>query len=245
MEKTPKRVKKILTVRSLKGLIHKLGRFLPLEHVEILCVQSERDILDIQRIEDVGLIILELTGTGDASEAVEEVCCTIRNHRTIHAIPILLICEKSDVAIAKCHACQATTYVTSPVDVQVLLQKIFKLLYPVTRSHLRVVLKVLVKGEAQKNYFFANSKDISVSGMLIECNKPFHKGEKVKCLFFLESNQIKVTAEIMRVIKRQPDLIDYGLKFLNIDTASEAIIDRFVNNVSKNLRSTDIISLKK
>ena len=230
-------MKKILATKSLRALLNRLGKFLPSENVEIFYVPTEEDILEFQRIKSVDLIIMGLTEEGDN---INKVCSTIRNDKTLQYLPILLICGNCKTSIAKCHICKATAYLTDPVNAEDLLRNILKLLYPETRNDLRVHLQVHVKGETHNNYFFANSKDISISGMQFESNKLFRKGEKVKCLFFLESNQIETVGEIIRAEEKARDLHDYGLKFINLDYKAKELIETFIERNSKNLKSIEL-----
>jgi len=229
---------KILTTKSLKPLLNRLGNFMSKEDVEIFFVQSEEDIVKTHRLENVDLIIMELTETGGN---VESTCSIIRNDDVLNKVSILLICEKDTSTLAKCHVCNPNAYVTKPVNVEEFLRKIFKFLYPIERNHLRVKLQVLIKGESDSNFFFANSIDISSSGILIESDRMFGKGERVKCSFFLESNQIETKGQIIRAAEKEPDLYDYGLKFINLDSKSKKIIEGFIEKSTKNLKSTNIL----
>jgi DNA-binding response OmpR family regulator len=209
------------------------------EDVEIFFVQSEEDIVKTHRLENVDLIIMELTETGGN---VESTCSIIRNDDVLNKVSILLICEKdTPTLLAKCHICSPNAYVTKPVNVEEFLRKIFKFLYPMERNHLRVQLQVLIKGDSDSNFFFANSIDISSSGILIESDRMFGKGERVKCSFFLESNQIETKGQIIRAAEKEPDLYDYGLKFINLDSKSKKIIEGFIEKSTKNLKSINLL----
>ena len=232
-------MKKILTTKSLRILLNRLGNFLPRENIKIFYAPTEKDIPEIQRSENADLIIMELITTGDD---IEKVCSEIRNDKAQQNIPILLLCEKSTSAITKCHICKATTYITSPVNVEELLHKIFKILFPLKRELLRVQVQVLVKGESKEMHFFANSKDINTSGMLIETDKFLKTGETVKCSFFLESNQIETIGQIKRGVEKEPGLYDYGLIFINLNTKSKKIIEGFMEKSTKNLKSMKLPS---
>ena len=231
-------MKKILATKSLKPLLNRFGNFLSKETVEIIFVQSEEDIVKAHSIEDVDLIIMEITETSDN---IEDACSIIRNDDVLKKVSIILISEKDKSVISKCHACKVNDYITKPVNHEELLRKIHKILYPVQRNHLRVQLQVLVKGKSDRDYFFANSKDISSAGILIESDRIFGKGEKVKCSFFLESNNIKTIGQVVRVVKKGDDLYDYGLEFVDIDSTSREIIENFINTSTKNLKSIDLM----
>ena len=223
---------KILTTKSLKPLLNRLGNFMSKEDVEIFFVQSEEDIVKTHRLENVDLIIMELTETVGN---VESTCSIIRNDDVLNKVSILLICEKDNTTLAKCHICNPNAYITQPVNFEELLRKIFKFLYPMERKNLRVQWQVLIKGESDINYFFANSKDISSSGILIESDKFFEKGAKIKCSFFLERKDIETNGQIIRAEEKEPDLYHYGLKFINLDSKSKEIIERYIKNSTKNL----------
>jgi DNA-binding response OmpR family regulator len=216
---------KILITDSLKPIIKIDGNLLSRDDMEIFFVPSEEDIVKTHRIENVDLIIMELTETGDS---MEQVCSIIRNDDALNKVSILFICENNKSAIAKCHAYKANAYITKPVNFEELLRNIIKLLYPEEGKHLRVKVQVLIKGDSGKNKFFANSKDISSSGILIESDRLFEKGERINCSFIIERNKIDIIGQIVRVEEKEPELYDYGIKFINPDFKTKWMIDKFI-----------------
>jgi CheY-like chemotaxis protein len=233
-------MKKIITTKSLNPLFKRLGTFLSKEDIEIFFVQSEEDIIKTHSIENADLIIMEIAETEDN---IDKTCSIIRNDDALNKASIILISETDKSVISRCYACKANDYITKPVNPEELLRKIFKFLYPVKRNHVRVQLQVLIKGESDRDYFFANSIDISSSGILIESDRVFGKRERVKCSFFLESNQIKTSGEIVRTAEKEPDLYDYGLKFINPDSKTKEIIERFIEKSTKNLKSVNVLPI--
>ena len=110
------------------------------------------------------------------------------------------------------------------------------------REHIRVQLRVLIKGGSKKYNFFANSKDISIDGIKIESDKVLVKGERVSCSFFLDGSQVEVLGDVVRAERREEDLYDYGLKFINLDPISRDIIEKFIEKSTKNLKSVQFQS---
>ena len=176
-------MKKILITNSLIPLVEMGREHLSRDNIKIFSALSADDIVKTHRIENVDLIIMELIGIGDN---IEKACSIIRDDNTLNKASILIICEKSKSAIAKCHAFKANAYITKPVNSEELLRTINKFLHVSERKDYRSLLSVLIKGEAKNKVFFANSKDISSSGILFETDMIIEIGEKVKCSFFLE-----------------------------------------------------------
>ena len=223
-------MKKILITGSLLPLIEMGGNFLSRENIKIFSVLSDTGIVNLHRAENVDLIIKELNASGTN---VDETCTMIRDADTMNNVPIILICNKDKADIVKCHASRANAYITQPVEVDELLRNIRKFLISTERIDSRVLLHVLIKGESEDHNFFANSMDISDSGICFESDRDFTLGARIKGSFFLESNQIEVNGKIVRVGKKTPDLHYYGVQFMNLEPTAKKIIMAFLEKSAK------------
>ena len=101
------------------------------------------------------------------------------------------------------------------------------------RKDYRGLLSVLIEGELKHILFFANSRDISSSGILFETDKIIEVGEKVECSFFLERHEIVASGKIVRTERKVPELHNYGLMFLELDPYFKNLIDKFVEKFKK------------
>ena len=88
-------MKKILISNSLLPLLEIGMDILSRDNIKIFAAPSADDIVKTHRIENVNLIIMELTETGDN---IEKVCSIIRNDDALNKVSILLICFNQSIA---------------------------------------------------------------------------------------------------------------------------------------------------
>ena len=114
------------------------------------------------------------------------------------------------------------------------MQKVSRLLAIPDRQDYRVLLKVKVNGKSSSVPFFCYSYNISVSGMLIETEKILKKGDIIACSFFLPgAEQIVSEAEVIRTVKTENGLFQYGIKYINLGPGYKASIERFIKRRTK------------
>ena len=96
------------------------------------------------------------------------------------------------------------------------------------RGCLRGLIKVALKGIFERDFFFSTALNISASGILIETDKILAQGDRIVCSFILQ-RKIEVTGEVVRAIRKAPDVYHYGVRFLNPTANAKAQIEEFVN----------------
>ena len=96
------------------------------------------------------------------------------------------------------------------------------------RGNLRGLIKVILKGIFEKDFFFSTALNISASGILIETDKILAQGDKIVCSFILQ-HKIHMTGEVVRAVSKATDLYHYGVRFLNLDPNAKTQIEEFVN----------------
>jgi len=99
------------------------------------------------------------------------------------------------------------------------------------RGSLRGLLKVALinKRVFEKDFFFTSALNISASGVLIESDEIMVYGDKITCTFIIQ-HKIDVTGEVVRAIRKAPDIYHYGVRFLNLDPKARAQIEDLVKD---------------
>lgn len=219
-------MKKILISEELKSLIHVEKNILKRADFQIFTTTSAKDIVKTHRIEKVDLIILKLDMEGMRAE---ELCSFLREEEGLKRVSILIICNNTRSDLARVEKCKANSYVTRSALQEELLQKVSQLLAIPERQDYRVLLKITVKGNTNNISFFCSSYNISITGMLIETERIFAKGDIISCSFFLpNSGQIITDAMIMRVITPENKSMQYGIRYVNIDPRYQGVIEAFI-----------------
>ncbi len=226
-------MKKILVTDNIMTIIEKERSFLSREGVRLFSAATNDDVLSIHRTEQIDIIIADLHTPG---MKIEELCSAIRSDDALNAAAIIILRSDNAADAERSAQCKANADLTLPVDPAQLLEKVRQLLEISWRESYRVLVSVSVSGNSKDRSFFCRSGNISTTGMLIETEKVFAKGDRLACSFFLpDSAQIKTNGEIVRVIKQDEGskTCQYGVKFSMLPAEAKSAIEVFVDRKSQ------------
>jgi len=221
-------MKKIIISEALKLMLHKEEGFLRRADVKVFTAPSNDDILVIHQAENVNLIITQLAMPGISSE---QLCSTIRKNERLRRVSILMLCSDTPADRERVSRCNPNAVLTHPFDVPQLLDKAQQLMDIPWRGAFRVLLSVNVVGNSKEKAFFCRSENISTSGLLIETERTFVKGDRLACSFFLpDSRQLVAQGEVVRALSKstQSSLNRYGIKFFELSPEVKTAIETFV-----------------
>jgi two-component system chemotaxis response regulator CheY len=223
-------MKKILIVDKLDAIIEKRKSMLSRSEFTILSATSGEEALRIHREEKVDLILTELDMPVMSGDAL---CSRMRSDPELKKVSVIIICSKGEADIRRCQACGANAYVTKPVDPQKLFHNVGELLDVPARLSMRLLIKISVKGKFRGGSFFATSKNISATGILIETDKALEKGDLITCGYFLGADQVESDGQVVRVVRKPQGLNDYGVKFTGMDPSLKAKIEQYIEKLLK------------
>jgi response regulator RpfG family c-di-GMP phosphodiesterase len=223
-------MKKVLIEDNLKAFIDKGKNILLRDDIRIFTASTGEVALKIHRALSMDLLVIDLDM---AKMSGDEVCSIIRNNDTLKNVSIILLCDNNKSAIARCQKCRANAFITKPINYGELFQKMKKFLNVSDRISLRAILNIAIKSEVKDSYFFANSENISSSGMLFETDKVLAKGDKLRCAFFIGSSLITANVKVIRVVKKEPNQYNYGVQFINLSDSSKARMVKFIEKIMK------------
>jgi CheY-like chemotaxis protein len=223
-------MKKILLVDNIRAIVEKEKNILSRSDFSVFTATSGEEAMRIHGTENVDLIITDL----DMPRMSGDVLCTrIRRSDKLRNVSIIIVCSGSEADMRRFRACGANAYITKPISLQQLFQKVSDLLNIPLRLSIRLLVKVTLKGKYRGNSFFAESHNISSTGVLIQTDKVLQRGDLISCSFFLGTSQIASDGEIVRVVEKSSNLYQYGVKFTGMDSDSGARIDEFVLKLLK------------
>jgi len=81
--------------------------------------------------------------------------------------------------------------------------------------------------------FFAETLNISISGLQIETDQELRENERLECTFKIAHNDLTVPASVRRMDKTASGKFRYGVKFINCDTKTLIIIEHYVKSQLK------------
>jgi DNA-binding response OmpR family regulator len=226
-------MKKILVTNNVMTILEKGKSLFTREDIKLFSASTADEVLAIHRAEKVDIIIAELQTPGMKSE---ELCSAIRSDKVLSKVSMIILCPDNATDIEKGARCKANAVLTLPLDLAQLLEKVQQLLEISWREAYRVLVSVSVSGTSKDKSFFCRSGNISITGMLIETEKVFEKGDQLTCSFFLpDSAQIKTTGEIVRVMKQVAGskTFQYGIRFSALPAETKSAIEVFVERKSQ------------
>jgi CheY-like chemotaxis protein len=213
-------------------ILEKERSFLDREGVKLFTAATNDDVLSIHRTERVDVIIADLHTPGMKLEAL---CSAIRSDEGLSKAAVIILRPDSAADRERSAQCKANAVLTLPMDPAQILEKVRQLLEISWRESYRVLVSVSVSGSSKDRSFFCRSGNISTTGMLIETEKIFSKGDRLACSFFLpDSAQIKANGEIVRVIQTEGSKsCQYGVKFSELPAGAKSAIEVFVEKKSQ------------
>ncbi len=224
---------KFLITDNLKIVKEAGSPIMSRKDIEIFTASSADEILNIYRLENVNLITTDFDLAGTDPDEICNVLKKIRAEDSLNNVSIITICDNEKTAISRAYACKANANIIKPVDFDLLFHEIAKFLDLSSRGSHRALLTAAVQGEKRNKQFFSNSLDISSTGMLFETDEVLEEGDRVKCSFFIGRFLRTLNGKIVRVDKKAPGKIFYGMLFLGLDPYSKAKINEFIDESIK------------
>jgi CheY-like chemotaxis protein len=226
-------MKKLLIVDDLKTCIDTEKNILSRACFEIFTATSAEEALAIHKAERVDLIITDLDMSGISGDTL---CSMIRKDEELKHVSIIIVCINAASNIERVSKCKANSFITKPINPEQLFDKVTQLLNIPKRKSCRVLLKVSVNGKSEDGSFFCSSKDISSTGILLQTDRKFAKGDIISCAFFLpDSMRVFVDAEIMRAGKNHDNTFLYGAKYVDLSEEYRSAIEAFIDKRSKKI----------
>lgn len=231
--------KKVLLVDDVRLFIQLEETFFKRTGCQIFTASSGNEALDIAKKQMPDLILLDYMMPDMNGD---EVCRILKSANETNRIPVIIVstsAKKED--IAKCFEAGADDYVTKPINPNDVLNKAAKMLDIPYRLHRRLMVNFRVIGEMPSQTFPGFSKNISRSGILIECDNKFEAGTELQLLLPLlpEEKQITIKGEIVRAatdIQGEKNLL--GIRFVDVTPEQDDAIALYVE---RNLPKTPLL----
>lgn len=218
-------MKKIIIDRGVMKLLGCEDTIFRRGNISTFPVETAEEILEIHGIQRGDLIIAQesIPAMGGAG-----LCASLRKDIDLKNVSILIVTNGVADSVARWHAAGANAVVPKAFDPAQLFFKISELLVIPERKDLRVPLRASVTNERAEETFLAETRNISISGMLIETNHIFQEGDRLQCSFNIAHSKIDLQCRVARVPEQNPGGNLYGLSFVNPDMKTLIIIENYV-----------------
>ena len=219
-------MKKILLVNPVKNALAMDKNILDRAELRIFTATTADEALRIHREERVDLLLTEL----DLPDMGGDVLCfRIRQEDAVGKVAVILVCSDSPGEIERVARCGANAWLLKPVGPSQLSDCVGKLLAVPLRQAWRVLVRVQVYGELGTTTLFCTSRNISVSGLLIETDGILAVGDRISSMFFIPGGcQISAVGEVTRAVRLTRLTNQYGIRFISLSPQSRTEIEKFV-----------------
>jgi DNA-binding response OmpR family regulator len=220
-------MKKVLLVTSETQSLASYRNMLDREDLRILTAATYEEGLRIHREESVDLVITDLDLSGMGGDVL---CCRIRQDESLKNVSIVVVCGDTPDEIERAETCGANERLLKPVEPEDLRDRVDKLIAVANRRDCHVLVRAQsYDGEYGTRTIFATSRNISVSGLLIESDGLLAVGDRISCMFFLPG-EIKISGvgEVARVARLSRLTYQYGIRFVSIYPKEHAELQNFV-----------------
>src|SRR5574340_71590 len=192
-------MQKIIITRDIKALLEKEDHFLNRADVRIIPAASNEEALDLHKAEKADVIIADLDGRDLNGELF---CSAIRQNEELCRVS-LIITHSGSAPDHRIAACRANAFIEKSAHPSALIEKARQLMNIPVRESYRSPIGITVNCDNRRDVALGYSENISVTGMLIDTEKIFSKGEILLCSFVLpESTHVRTEAEIVRASTR-------------------------------------------
>ena len=160
----------------------------------------------------------------------------IREDKELRFVPVIMVCENDPDQIEKCARCGVSDVLPKPVDQALLLERTQQFLALFTREAVRVPLNAEVYAAHGHQLVKCRSRDIGVSGMLIETEQELKPGDRLVLSFALPgSERVRVEAEIVSAPAKTGGARRnrYGLRFTGLTQDAKQVLQEFVDQRSR------------
>jgi len=228
-------MKKVILAENIQKVLEKDRSFFSRSGIKSVTAATNDEILLHHKSERADLIITNLDMQGMKGE---ELCSAIRGDDNLRNVSILIVCSENAENLQRCSQCGANGFISSPVNLAVLLQEAYQLLNITPRKSCRIPLKIKIDGDLRGKAFAALTENISSSGMLFESAATLHEGDSITVSCYLPGpGRVSANAEIVRVLKNEPGKNQYGVIFVDISDADISALEGFIGSASGNLNS--------
>lgn len=219
-------MKKLIAAENIAAVLLKKPGALEKDGIRLFTARTTEEIFSIHSREQCDLIIADLDMPGPD---VASVFRLIRNDRRLRYVSLIAVCKNSRSDIERCGRCGANAFVTQPLTYKKLMSTAHVFLEISAREPLRELIKVSVDLPDSNNFFFAESRNISATGLLLRTDRALEKGAPVRCTFFLQY-PVTLEGKVVRVAGAAPDSYEYGIRFHDIGPELTAEIVEFIKN---------------
>jgi len=217
---------KVFVAQDLLPFIEEQRSILNRANVRLFTAPTAEEAMELHRRERMDLIIADLNMPSMGGDGL---CSAIRQDESLGKVYFILICSGETADLRRCETCGANSFIARPFDFEEIADRVGRLLQIPRRQDVRVLVKVTVHGQFRAEPFFCTSRDISVSGILIDTEKTLARGDLINCSFYLpNADRVSVEGEVVRILRGSASAYSYGVRFVAPGPEARMTIERYI-----------------
>lgn len=220
-------MKKVLLAGEPGTFIDKLKELLVKADIQVFVAATAEEALDIHAAQRADLVLAELDLPAMGGDGL---CMRIRaEEEEFKRAYVALICSGRKAELERCGRCGANSFAEQPVEPRDMAERISLILKSPEHRATRVLAKVTVQGIVKNEPFYCTSRNISVTGILLETDRTLARGDTIACSFFLpDSERVEVKGKVARVMRGEESMYLCGVEFADISAEQKTAIWAFV-----------------
>jgi CheY-like chemotaxis protein len=226
---------KILLVDDVQLFLKLEETFFKRTGCEIFTADSGVKCLESALANKPDLIVLDLIMPDVMGD---EVIKRLKSDDKTKSIPIIIVSTSADEKdIQRCRDAGAVDYVTKPINAQELLSKAAKILEVPHRLHYRIPVSFTIEGDIEGTQFTGISRNISLGGILVDCNQQVQEGIKITLgLPILDDKGTMVCKGTVVRVNQIHDRAAYllGIQFLENNETQQKALEEFIKSTQGN-----------
>lgn len=219
-------MKKLLLASSSPSFLERNRHLLKRTDVPIFTAATGQEALLQAREESVELIVSEMKLDDMWGD---ELCALVLTEHLDEPVKVVLVCHDTPEELERARRSGANICLTRPLQPLQLLETVGHLLNTSMVRNRRVSVRARVMGRKERLEFHGWSRDVSVSGILLEAGERLVIGDRIWCRFSLsDSSPIEVEGEVVRSVRALDGEHRYGVRFINLAPDFSREIDSFI-----------------
>lgn len=213
-------------VSSSKSFLARNKNLLTREDFQLNTAQSGAEAFQLHREHHFDLIMSDLHLHDMGGDTL---CSSLRSGEMAQKVAILLICYDKPDEHARVAQSGADAKIIRPVQPEQIIDTVGSLLDMQLGRTKRVMFTVKVISKKGEVEFYCLSRDISITGILLETEYHLDIGDRIICQFTLPgASQIETEGDVVRSGKAEEGTCLYGVQFVGLPLSSRRVIDNFV-----------------
>ena len=221
--------KKVLIVNHAHAALMREKSLLNRDNFQVFTATSGDEALQTHRREEVDAVIVDMNLPDMTGE---QVCRKIKDAEDLKKAVVIITTVSDTNEEELCKRSGADGCMRKPLDKDTVAEKLSELLGIPVRQVIRILCKVRLEAKSGSEFFIANTVDVSVTGLLFECEKEIKVGDNLEASFFLpiggEFKRVVAKSRVMRSLETGGKYRRYGVQYTDFLEGGPELIYEFV-----------------